>query len=240
MKGIAWAALAFFATSVAVSAEPPKQAMFLELLKERLSGYAGDKQAWKRHVAEDCIWVGNGMAVMDRKSVEGMQVDTGAKVEIEDLAVHDYGEVAVLTYITVEHFQQGDAIRTQRYRKADTYARLQGDWKLIANAEIRGRPDRKVAHVDPAVLDRYAGTYVTMFNGKPVKTRFWRDGARFFAQTEGQEAGEMLPESETLFFDAATAQEGSADNIFVLDADGQAVEWIYRDGGIEYRASKVK
>lgn len=123
MKSIIWAALALLSTSVAMSAESPKQAMFLELLNQRLSGYSGDKQAWKRHIAEDCIWVGNGMAVMDKKPVEGMQVDTGARVEIEDLAVRDYGEVAVLTYITVEHIQQGGEIKTQRYRKADTYAR---------------------------------------------------------------------------------------------------------------------
>ena len=135
---------------------------------------------------------------------------------------------------------QGAATKTQRYRKADTYARLNGQWKLTSNAEIFGRPERKVAKVDPSLYNRYAGTYEAIMNGKMVRTRFWRDGSKFMGQTEDQSGGELLPESETVLFDADDPEEGLADNIFVIDASGRAVEYVYRDGDIEYRSKRMK
>ena len=215
-----------------------RDALFLDLVKERHIPPV-TRAAWSRHVADDCVWIGRGLGVATRAEVSGMQIDTGKAVEIREFAAHDYGDVAVLTYLVIERQPQGGGELTTRLRKMDTYAQVEGRWQLVANAEVVGRPDRVAIGFDPARFDLYAGNYEATLGGKPVRTRVWRAGTRLLAQTEGQEPGELKPLSPTLFFDAATPEEGGPENIFVLDAGGRAVEWIYKDGAFEVRARRV-
>jgi hypothetical protein len=215
-----------------------RDAMFLDLVKERHIAPV-TRNAWGRHIGDDCVWVGKGLGVATRAEVSGAQIDTGKTVDITDFTAHDYGTVAVLTYLVIERQPQHGKELTTRLRKMDTYAQLKGRWQLVANAEVVGRPDRVAVDFDPARLDLYTGNYQATLGGKPVRTRVWRDGTRLLAQTEGQESGELRPLSPTLFFDAATPEEGGPENIFVLDADGRAVEWIYKDGAFEVRAKRV-
>jgi len=224
--------------SVTGMAAGPRDAVFLDLVKERHIPPVS-KEQWARHIGEDCVWVGRGLRVAGRAEVQGLQLDTGKRVDIQDFTAHDYGDVAVLTYLVIEHQPQDGREVTTRLRKMDTYASRDGRWQLIGNAEVVGRPDRKPVTLDDAVLDRYAGRYVTTFDGKPIHTRVWREGNRLFAQTDGQEPGELLPLSPTVFFDASQPEEGGPENIFVLDARGQPTEWIYRDGATEIRSRRL-
>lgn len=217
----------------------PRDAMFLDLVKERTLPPL-DKTTWSRHIGEDAIWVGGGLRVVRREEVEGMQIDTGKRVEIQDFEAHDYGDAAVLSYVVVEHHSKsGGATTTIRLRKLDTYVQRDGRWQLVANAEIVGKPDRQPVAVDATTLDRVVGTYETMLDGKPVRTRIWREGSRLFAQTDGQQKGELLPLSPTLFFDATEPQEGGPENVFVLGPDGRAEKWIWRNAGVEFPARRL-
>ena len=212
----------------------PRDALFLDLVKERNAA-----ATWAKHIGDDCVWVGNGLNVASRADVSGMQIDTGKRVEITDFTARDYGDAAVLTYLVVEHHPQAAGETTVRLRKMDTYLLRDGRWQLVANAEVVGKPDRKAARVDAAELDRLTGTYETVLNGKPVHTRVFRKDTRLFAQTQGQEPGELVPLSPTLFFDAAEPQEGGPENVFVLGADGRATTWIWRSAGVEFPAKRL-
>jgi hypothetical protein len=212
----------------------PRTQLFLDLVNERNSA-----ATWPRHIGNDCVWVGNGLRVATRAEVSGMQLDTGKRVEITEFKARDYGDVAVLTYLVTEHHPQEGGERVVRLRKMDTYMQQDGHWQLIANAEVVGRPDRTAVSIDAAALDRLAGSYETVFDGKPVRTKIWREGAHLFAQTEGQEKGELLPLSPTLFFDAAEPQEGGPENVFVIGDDGRATQWIYRSAGVEFPARRL-
>jgi hypothetical protein len=212
----------------------PRDALFLDLVKERNAA-----ATWAKHIGDDCVWVGNGLNVASRADVSGMQIDTGKRVEITDFKAHDYGDAAVLTYIVVEHHPQTTGETTVRLRKMDTYLQRDRRWQLVANAEVVGKPERKGVSVDVAALDRLTGTYETMLNGKPIRTKIWRKDTHLFAQTQGQEPGELLPLSPTLFFDAAEPQEGGPENVFVLGADGRATTWIWRSAGVEFPARRV-
>jgi hypothetical protein len=215
-----------------------RDALFLELVRERHIPPV-TREAWGRHVGDDCVWIGKGLAVATRAEVSGLQIDTGKKVEITDFVARDYGTVAVLTYLVTERQPQDGTELTTRLRKMDTYAQRDGRWQLIANAEVVGRPDRVAIELDPATHENYTGTWEATLGGKPVRTRLWRDGAKLMAQTEGQPAGELRPQSPTLFFDTATPEEGGPENIFVLGPDGRAIEWIYREGDFEVKSRRV-
>jgi hypothetical protein len=207
--------------------------MFLQLVKERHIPPV-DKAAWAAHVGNDALWVGRGLRVARRAEVEGVQIDTGKKVEIRDFEAHDYGDTAVLTYVVVEHHPQTGGERVVRLRKLDTYVFRDKRWQLVSNAEVLGQPDRKSVTLSAATLDRYVGNYELVLEGKPIRTRVWREGTRLFAQTDSQEKGELLPLSDTVFFDATEPQEGGPENVFVVAADGKVSEWIYRDAGVEF------
>jgi len=212
----------------------PRDALFLELVKERNA-----PATWAKHIGDDAVWVGNGLNVATRAEVSGVQIDTGKRVEITDFQVRDYGDAAVLTYLVVEHHPQAGGETTVRLRKMDTYLLRDGRWQLVANAEVVGKPDRKSVSIDATALDRLTGTYETMLGSKAVRTKIWREGTRLFAQTEGQEKGELLPLGPTLFFDAAEPQEGGPENVFVLGADGRATTWTWRSAGVEFPARRV-
>jgi hypothetical protein len=220
------------------TADSQREAVFLALVKERHIGPV-TRQDWARHIGDDCIWVGRGLRVVGRSEVQGLQIDTGKRVEIQDFQVHDYGDTAVLTYLVVEHQPQAGRDVTTRLRKMDTYLSRDGGWRLVANAEVVGKPDRQAIELDAAVLDRYAGLYEIVLNGKTIRTRLWREGGHLFAQTEGQEKSKLLPLSATEFFDAGEPEEGGPVNLFVISDGGRAVEWIYRDGATEFRSRKV-
>ena len=234
--------LAAMAVSLPLSVSPafagPRDAMFLDLVKERTLPPI-DKTRWGRHIGTDAIWIGGGLRVVRRDEVEGVQIDTGKRVEIQEFEAHDYGNAAILSYVVVEHHPQDGGTATVRLRKLDTYVLRDGQWQLVANAEVVGKPDRKAVSLEAAALDRLTGTYETMLDGKPVRTRIWREGTHLFAQSDGQEKGELLPLSATLFFDAAEPEEGGPENVFVLGTDGRAEKWIWRNAGVEFPARRV-
>jgi hypothetical protein len=238
MRLLTLAACAAFSCHVAVAAGAKRDEVFLSLVKERHLGPV-NREAWGRHVGDDCVWVGRGLRVVGRAEVQGLQIDTGKRVDIQDFVAHDYGDTAVLTYVVIEHQPQGGHEITTRLRKMDTYLSREGRWQLIANAEVVGKPDRHPVKLDLAVLDRYVGGYVTVFNGKPVRTRIWREGDHLFAQTEGQQKSELLPLSANEFFDAGEPEEGGATNVFESSAGGASMEWIYRDGAVEVRSKRT-
>jgi hypothetical protein len=240
MRFIALAACAALLSAGAHAADAKRDEMFLALVKERTIP-PFDQATWGRHVGADAIWVGMGLRVARRAEVASSQVSTGKRVEIQEFETHHYGDTAVLSYLVVEHHPPADGKdgAITRLRKLDTYVRRDGRWQLVANAEVLGKPDRKAVSLDTAALDRVVGHYETLLDGKPLRTRIWREGTRLYAQTEGQEIGELMPLGPTSFFDAAEPQEGGPENLFVLGADGRAVQWIWRNAGVEFPARRL-
>ena len=231
------AALGLFA--LAAHADDARDRLFLDLVRQRHIPPL-DKSTWAAHVGQDAIWIGRGLRVARRAEVEGVQVDTGKSVEIQDFEAHDYGNAAVLTYVVVErHPQAGSEATAVRLRKMDTYLLRDKRWELVANAEVLGKPDRKAVTLDAAALDRYVGDYELVLAGKQIRTKVWREGRRLFAQTEGQQKSELLPLGADAFFDATEPQEGGPENVFITGADGRVTEWVYRDAGVEFRQRRL-
>ena len=62
--------------------EAPTQNEWLAFLQERVDGLKGDKETWRRHIADDCIWVGLGMKVAGLDEVAAQQIDSGIRAKV--------------------------------------------------------------------------------------------------------------------------------------------------------------
>ena len=126
-RGTAWLLTAVMTMSLPAFADASRDAMFLALVKERHVGPV-TQESWGRHIGDDCVWVGRGLRVVGRSEVQGLQIDTGKRVEIQDFVAHDYCDAAVLTYLVLEHQPQSGRHVITRLRKMDTYLSRAGRW----------------------------------------------------------------------------------------------------------------
>ncbi len=55
-----------------------------------------------------------------------------ATYDAEDVAVHDFGEFAVLSFRLVAHTDDHGKQETNYYRNTGTFAKRNGDWKVVA------------------------------------------------------------------------------------------------------------
>jgi ketosteroid isomerase-like protein len=196
----------------------------------------GDVTRWRRRVADDCAWIGVGLAVATTADVATAQVGYVGRVDVEDFNARVFGDTVVATYLLLQRIGTGADERVVRLRKLDTYARRKGYWWLVANAESLAPPPRTVVAIDPATLDRYAGEYAGTFAQKPVRVRLWREGTALMAQDSTSATPfELKPTSDVSFF----AEGEPADWIVELDTNGRARAVLYRAGGVDMRFERV-
>jgi ketosteroid isomerase-like protein len=204
-----------------------------QLVRERLAAsWRGDKATWRRHIADDCVWVGPGLVIGTTADAEAEQIGTTDKVELKDFQTHAFGrDLVIATYLSVARGEKDGVTNLRRWRKSDTYRRVGRDWKMIQGVEVL-IPTRPIAKVDPKVYDDYAGTYRL----KPgVELKVWRDGDRLMMQATGQQAGSTNPAGNDVFFDDGEP----GDYLFVRDGAGKVVAVVYRNEGSELRLERV-
>jgi hypothetical protein len=157
------------------------------------------------------------------------------KSRLSGIEARVQGDTGVVTYEAAEPYPIGGDQRFEaRSRRLDTYARIDGAWRLLsmAVAEVASWPD--VAAVDPRVYAEYAGTYELSAETRIVVSV---EGGRLLAAVTGQPAVELFPESPTTFFDRTDSP--LARTVFERDASGAVVAQVYRAMGQTLRARKV-
>ena len=93
--------------------------------------------------------------------------------------------------------------------------------------------EHKEVHVDPAIFDRYVGSYQLTPDFSIAITR---DGDHLFEQATGQQKFEILPEGERDYF----LKVVDAQITFVTDSQGRATELILHQGGRDQHAKRVE
>lgn len=115
----AFLALASALFAQAVAGETDNAAAIESIIRERHeAGVRGDKETWRKHIADDCIWLGPGVNIGTITEVEEAQVDVGVARTIEDVSVRLYDKAAVATDIVSETLVQGDKTSLTRMRKS--------------------------------------------------------------------------------------------------------------------------
>jgi CubicO group peptidase (beta-lactamase class C family) len=94
----------------------------------------------------------------------------------------------------------------------------------------------KVAKLDTAIYDAYAGRYEADGPGKGHKTyTVLRDGSRLFCESAGKARSVLTPESETLFYIKGADSEAR----FVKDAAGKVTELVLIEDGQDVKAKRL-
>jgi CubicO group peptidase (beta-lactamase class C family) len=93
-------------------------------------------------------------------------------------------------------------------------------------------PTVEVVDVDPAVLQKYAGSYQVSAD---MTFTITAEAGHLFGQSPGGPKFEIFPTSETDFF----AKIADIKLHFEVGADGAVTELVIHDGGQEYHAAKV-
>jgi CubicO group peptidase (beta-lactamase class C family) len=101
-------------------------------------------------------------------------------------------------------------------------------------ARAMGKPleEKKVAAIDPVIVDAYVGDYEL---APGFILTISREGGRFFAQATGQSRAEIFPQSETEFF----LKVVPASLTFVREADGKVSELVLHQNG-DRRARRIR
>jgi CubicO group peptidase (beta-lactamase class C family) len=99
--------------------------------------------------------------------------------------------------------------------------------------DIPGQPPAgEVVEVDPAILQKYAGSYQVSAD---MTVAITVEAGHLFGQVANQPKFEIFPESETDFF----AKIGDIKLHFEVGADGAVTELVIHEGGQEIHAAKV-
>lgn len=227
------AAVCLLLCAAAATAAPASDGARVEqLVRERLAASTrSDKATWRKHIADDCLWVGPGLLVGSTDDAESEQIGTHETRTFKDFQTRAFGDVVIATYLLVARGEQNGATTLRRWRKSDTYRRVGNDWKMIQAVEII-IPTREIAKIDPKVLNDYVGTYRL----KPgVELKVWREGNKLMMQATGQVSGETLPAGNDVFFDDGEPGEYR----FVRDASRKVVAVVYTNEGVELRLARV-
>jgi len=159
----------------------------------------------------------------------------GLKPTISEFHAYADGDTAIATYTLIQHTLFGSQTFDLPLVHLDTYARRNGEWKLLsmAVADLPSWPD--VATINSKRLAEYAGTY-EIAPEAIVKVTY--ENGHLFGQLSRQDKSEWFPENETTFFDKnAGANERM---VFERGAGGKVVACIFRSHGQKIRASKTK
>jgi hypothetical protein len=187
------------------------------LVRERLAAaLAGDTAAWHRQVSDSCVFTGAELRVSLTKDVIGSIAANralGLKAQrIDKLVVHFAGGVAQATYVQLVQDAGQQERQGKRFRKTDTYARVDGSWKLIGSAEVPVpfRPlTAMVSERAAATAGRYSlGVADTLTLASVTADRLTLTGTDGVVDT-------LLVENDSTLY-----------------ADGDAGSWIVRGSGV--------
>lgn len=146
------------------------------------------------------------------------------------------GETAIVSYEVVEPFPLGAGQEFPRVsRRLDTYARVDGAWRLTSMAIAEPPSWPRVAAVAPGLYAEYAGAYRLSPDVVVVVTN---ENGHLMMELSGQAKVELFPESADSFFD--TTDSPLARTTFERDASGKVVAQVYRSGSQELRAPKIR
>ena len=159
-----------------------------------------------------------GWVVGDHKGRTRMAHGGGINGFATFIARYPNERLTVITLANLENAQSG---------------KLAEELALIAFGETVEPPRQRTAiHLDPKILDAYAGSYQLR---PDFILRFWREGDQFMVQATGQPAVQVFAESETQFF----LKVVDAQITFFKNEAGQVTHLMLHQGGRDVKGERL-
>jgi hypothetical protein len=205
----------------------------------RAAAAAVDKEGWDRLVAANCSFVepsgiiSSRAAHEPRPGIDAHPVDT--KVELGELAVHAYGDSAVLTYREDLSVTIGGKTSKSATRYTETYKRFGESWQMIFSAETP-IPLPVLITLDSKLYDDYVGEYQL---APQLIGTIYREGDRLMLLGTGwKQPYELLPVASDTFVVKGMEQNEIS---FMRDEKGKVTQQRSKYRGQEQAvAKKVK
>ena len=124
-----------------------------QMLHDFLAG-VNDPAAHDRFWADDLIYTGASGKVRTKAEIMKSVREEAAKppdpnapktsFDAEDVVVHDFGDFAVVNFLLVAKADDHGKVTTDYYRNTGTFAKRNGQWKVVGWQATKIQPDEKV------------------------------------------------------------------------------------------------
>ena len=147
-------------------------------------------------------------------------------VDIDDIHVYQYGDMAVVTSRWIRHAHFGPQTVSQMTQVTSSYYRRDDNWLLVASQETFARPEPAAVVRSTKDYDDFVGVY--SWGGEFTDT-ITRKGDHLYAiQSFDPTRYELMPEGGDRFFPKGFGVESI---IFTRNAAGRITGYIAHDGG---------
>lgn len=214
------------------NADEPKPALADQLVGVVQEIYdaviSGDRAIWERVLADSFVLVDRDGAMKSKADLlpelEPLPQSISLELGIAEPSARGLGDTAILTYLTREiEVIWGQTLHVD-YRNLMVFRRHEDTWRLEAWQYVEVPKDGTPVRVDPAVYDRFVGTYEAAAGVRYVVAR--RDD-RLYGQRVGRAEVELVPEGETVFY----TPQSEFRKLFVADANGRVTGFLDRRKG---------
>ena len=96
------------------------------IIERKQAAASGDAARWGKHIAEDCVWVGDSEQRASKAEVAAENaINDGTRIvpTVLDLQVRQSGDTVAATYIQEDRSTHNGKTVLARYMYLDTYAR---------------------------------------------------------------------------------------------------------------------
>ena len=208
-------------------------------LDARLQAFLqGNRDVYAAAVADGGLFLEPGHLGTKSQKLPDVHPAIGFKksLDVSDFKVRDFGAFAIATYRTVEKQQYGDQQLNVYWHTMETYQKQGDRWILLAQAAVYDPAPRKMAKVDPALLDTYVGHYAW---SPGYVEEITRKGNELMLSIPGEtDAVELIPQDDTTFFIPNEAEDSLT--TFVKDSSGKVTHYVVRQQGQEIVGKKIK
>jgi hypothetical protein len=200
---------------------------------------SGDWAVWDKYLDDSMVYTSEDGRTLTKaqlkEEIKPLPPGFSGTIEVESADVHLYGDAAVVSHEDLERESVFDQKLVSHYHMTDTWVRKAGRWRLVASQVlVRLQDPAPASLVDRRVWADYAGRYDLSPSVAFVVTR---EGDRLFGQRTGRARQELLPETETVFFNAGAPRTRK---IFARDAAGKVVRIIDRRDGRDLVWTRVE
>jgi hypothetical protein len=220
----------------AIGTEAELRRMTDELLAAVASGHWA---VWDRYLDDSMVYTSEDGRTLTKarlkEEIKPLPPGFTGTIEVESAEVHLYGDAAIVSHEDLEHENVFDQKLVSHYHSTDTSIRKAGRWRLVASQVFVRLQDPTPA----SIVDRRAwADYVGRYDLSPsVSFVVTREGDRLYGQRAGRPKQELLPETETVFFNAGAPRTRK---IFARDAAGKVVRILDRRDGRDLVWARVE